>query len=192
MQHQCIFWGAPRHQIHTGAVLMLGHGSMPSMLCKRKIDTKSSTEVEWVGIDDVLTFVMWMKHFFKSQLEQINQDLKLKNLGKEIIIEHNNTSAIQLKRNRWKSSNKCTKYINVRYFYITDKLKNGDVTWVLYKSTEIMTSNYLRKALEGILFIKHCNTLMGLNGVDQWQFYWKYEERLNKLCVSGWGTTQPY
>ena len=131
----------PDCKSHTGAVLMLGRGSMLSMSCKQKINTKSSTEEELVGVDDALTFAMWMKHFFKSQVEQTNQGSKLKNLGKEIIIEQDNTSATQLKKNGWKSSSKCTKHINVRYFCITDKLKNGNTTQVVYEPTENMTSD---------------------------------------------------
>lgn len=157
----------PDCKSHAGAVLMLGHRLVLSISYKRKINTKSSTESKLVEVDDALIFVMWMKHFFKSQLELFNQDSKLKNLGKEISIKQDNTSAIQLKCNRWKSSSKRTKHINVRYFYITDKLKNNDVTQVVYKPLESMTSDYLTKAFQGKLLSKHQNTLMGLNGVDK-------------------------
>ena len=54
---------------HTGASLTLGHGSVLSMSCKQ-INTKSSTEAELVGVDDAMTFVMWMKHFFESQVKR--------------------------------------------------------------------------------------------------------------------------
>ena len=84
------------------------------------------------------------------------------------------------------SHHKRTKHIDIRYFYITDKLKNSDVTEVVYKPTEYMTSDYLTKALQGKLFTKHRDTLMGLSGiVDQYQFYQKYKEGLKQLCVSG-------
>ena len=106
--------------------------------------------------------------------------------SKKWLIKQDNTSAIQLERNGWKSSSKRTKHDDVQYFYITDKLKNGYVTEVVYKPTEYMTSDYLTKALQGKLFTKHCDTLMGLNGVaDQYQFYQKYKEGLKQLCVSG-------
>jgi len=52
---------------HTGACLTLGHGSILSISAKQKINTKSSTEAELVGVDDATTFVMWMKHFFELQ-----------------------------------------------------------------------------------------------------------------------------
>ena len=45
-----------------------------------------------------------------------------------------------------------------------------------------MTSDYLTKALQGKLFIKHRKTLMGLDGIDEYQFYRKYKESQKK----GW------
>ena len=56
---------------HTGACLTLGHGSILSISAKQNINTKSSTEAELVGVDDVMTFVMWMKHFFESQVAEL-------------------------------------------------------------------------------------------------------------------------
>ena len=75
---------------------------------------KSSTEAELAGVDDVMMFVMWMKHFFKSQVKDLN-DPKLNQCGKHIIIEQDNTSAIH-ERSGWKSSTKYTKHIDVQYF----------------------------------------------------------------------------
>ena len=105
---------------------------------------------------------------------------KLNQYGKHIIIEQDNTSAIQLERNGWKSSTKRTKHIDVWYFYITNQLKKGEVSEVVYKPTEDMTSDYLTKALQGKLFIKHRKTLIGLEGIDEYQFYRKYKESQQK------------
>ena len=56
----------PDYKSHTGACLTLGHGSVLSISTKQKVNIKSSTEAELVGVDDAITFVMWMKHFFES------------------------------------------------------------------------------------------------------------------------------
>ena len=104
---------------------------MLSISAKQKINIKSSTEAELVGIDDAMTFVMWMKHFFESQVRSINANSPLEPLKSDVTIEQDNTSAIQLERNGWKSNNKRTKHINVRYFYITDRLKARDVSRVI-------------------------------------------------------------
>ena len=118
----------PDCKSHTGASLTLGHGSALSMLCKQKINTKSSIEAELVDVDDAMTFVMWMKHFFESQVKKMNEGSKLKPLGSHTIIEQDNTSAIQLEQNGWKSSSRRTKHIDIRYFYVTDRLKKKDIS----------------------------------------------------------------
>ena len=58
----------PDCKSHTGACLTLGHGSVLSISSKQKVNTKSSTKAEFVGVDEAMTFVMWMKHFFESQV----------------------------------------------------------------------------------------------------------------------------
>ena len=52
--------------------------------------------------------------------------------------------------------------------YITGKLKSDEVTHMVYTPTEETISNYLTKALQGKLYIKHYSRLMGLNGFDEW------------------------
>ena len=117
-----------------------------------------------------MTFVMWTKHFFESQLRSVDKNSPLKPLGSDITIEQDNTSAIQLERNGLKSSSKRTKHINVRYFYITDRLKAGDIRRVIYKPTRNMESDYLTKALQGKVFHTHRKTLMGLDGINKHLF----------------------
>ena len=90
-------------------------------------------------------------------------------------IEQDNTSAIQLEKNGWKSSNKRTKHINVRYFYITNRLKAGDISRIIYKPTVDMASDYLTKALQGKSFHTHRKTLMGLDRINKHMFYEKYK-----------------
>ena len=120
-----------------------------------------------------------MNHFFGSQVQLVNMNSPLKPLGLDVTIEQDNTSAIQLERNGWKSSSKRTKHINVRYFYITDRLKAGDISRIIYKPTGDMESDYLTKALQGKSFHTHRKTLMGLDGINKHMFYEKYKN--NKI-----------
>ena len=94
----------PDCKSHTGACLTLGHGSILSILAKQKINTKSSTKAELVGVDDAITFVLWMKHFFESQVRLVNMNSPLKPLGSDVTIEQDNTIVIQLERNERKSN----------------------------------------------------------------------------------------
>ena len=108
---------------------------MLSISAEQKINTKSSTEAELVGVDDTRTFVLLMKSVFESQVRSIDMNSLLKPLGSDITIKQYNTNTIQLERNGWKSRSKKTKHINIQYFYITDRLKAGDVSKVMYKPT---------------------------------------------------------
>ena len=77
---------------HTKAYLSLGHGSILSISVKQKINTKSSTEAELVGVDDAMTFVIWMKYFFESQVQSFDMNSPLKSLGSDkTTIEQDNT-----------------------------------------------------------------------------------------------------
>ena len=137
---------------HTGAALTMGKDALLSMSLKQNINTKSSTEAELVGVDDAMNFVMWSKLFLDWQMQHHNDGLKRKSLGKTNILLQDNTSAIQLKIYGKRSSTKRTRHINIRHFYITDKLQDKTVTAISYCPTKKMASDFLSKPLQGLLF----------------------------------------
>jgi len=49
----------PDMHSHSGIVMMLGKGAVYSSSFKQKLNTKSSTEAELVGIDDTIGQVLW-------------------------------------------------------------------------------------------------------------------------------------
>ena len=114
-----------------------------------------------IGLDDAMTFVMWAKYFFEEQARDLSDNSVLKNLGKRVVIKQDNTSAIQLERNGKRLSIKRTRHIHIRYFYITDVLKDNDGILIVYKPTSEMSSDFHTKGLQGRLFLKHRDTLMG-------------------------------
>ena len=127
--------------------------------------TKSSTEAELVGVDNAMTFVIWEKYLFQNQAKNLTDTSKLKDLGNHNVIEQDNTSAIQLEQNGKRS---------IRYFYMTDKVKNGEVS-IIYKPTHDMVSDYLTKPLQGKIFAKHRDALLGLEHGNYTSFYIKYK-----------------
>jgi hypothetical protein len=145
---------------HTGAVLTLGQGALMSMSLKQKINTKSSTEAELVGVDDAMNFVEWIQLFVEQQIKSINDDSVLRKIGSDVVIQQDNTSTIQLVNNGQASSTKRTRHINIRYFYVTSKIKEGSIR-VIYHPTKQMVSDYLTKPLQGSLFRTHRNSIMG-------------------------------
>jgi hypothetical protein len=145
---------------HTGAVLTMGQGALMSMSIKQKINTKSSTEAELVGVDDAMNFVEWIQLFAEQQTKIINDDSVLNKIGNEVVIQQDNTSTIQLVNNGKQSSTKRTQHINIRYFYVASKIKSGRKR-VIYHPTKQMVSDYLTKPLQGSLFRTHRNSIMG-------------------------------
>jgi len=162
---------------HTGAALTMGKGALLSMSLKQKINTKSSTEAELVGVDDAMNFVVWTKLFFEWQMQHHDDGMKSKNIGKTNILLQDNTSAIQLERYGKRSSTKRTRHINIRYFYITDKLQDKTVTAISYCPTKEMVSDYLSKPLQGSLFRIHRNSIMGLTEADEAISFNEYNKR---------------
>ena len=72
---------------------------------------------------------------------------------KENIIMQDNVSAMKLEKNGRASSSRKTKHINIRYFFIKDKIDTGEVA-LKYCPTEIMWADVLTKPLQGAQFQK--------------------------------------
>ena len=58
---------------HTGGFVTMETGGAYVQSSNQKLNTKSSTEAELVGVDDVLTQVIWTRYFLKEQ-EYMIQD----------------------------------------------------------------------------------------------------------------------
>jgi hypothetical protein len=57
----------PDMKSHTRATMLLGKGSAYSRSTRQKLNTKSSTEAELVGVDDVMPQVLWTRYFLEAQ-----------------------------------------------------------------------------------------------------------------------------
>ena len=93
----------------------------------------------------------------------------------ESILYQDNKSAMLLEKNRKTSSSSRMKHINVRYYFIKDRIKMGGVV-VKHCNTELMLADHFTKALQGILFKKFwvevMNLLEGLDNLDMvWEGY---------------------
>jgi hypothetical protein len=128
----------------------MGTGAIYSTSKKQKLNTKSSTEAELVGIDDVLPQALWTKYFMEAQ----NYDVSS-------ILNQDNQSTIKLSENGKASSGKGTRHINIRYFFITDKIARKEVG-IQYCPTKEMVADYFTKPLQGELFYKFRDQIMGV------------------------------
>lgn len=103
-----------------GVSFTLGKGSIHTMSCKQKINIKRYTEAEPTVVDDCIEYAMWLRYFLMTQgydKAEIN------------VILQNYHSAILLEQNGILSSTKRTNHLNVRFFFIKDKIDNKEV-WV--------------------------------------------------------------
>ena len=132
--------------------MTLGKGMPITGSSKQKLNTRSLTETELVAADDFMPQILWTNHFLEAQGYKTN----------DAILFQDNQSAILLENNGAKSSSKRTKHLNCRYYFITDRINNGDLS-VAYCPTGEMVGDFFTKPLQGQLFIKFRNRIMNLN-----------------------------
>ena len=66
-------------QGHTGAMMNLGKGASINHYGKHKLNTKSYTESELVGADDMLVKVLWVLYFIQAQGYTVDQNIMYQN-----------------------------------------------------------------------------------------------------------------
>ncbi len=77
----------------------MGRGFPIVSSTKQKLNTRSSTETEIVGVDDCMPAICWTRCFFEAQGYQVTEN----------IVYQDNKSAILVEKNGKASSNKCMK-----------------------------------------------------------------------------------
>ena len=101
----------------------------------------------------------------------------MKFLGHTNVLYQDNTSSIKMETNGKASCTKRTRHIAIRYFMITDLLKRKDISTVEYCPTGEMIGDYLTKPLQGSLFRKFRNAIMGLSDAEYIKYKTDYEGR---------------
>jgi hypothetical protein len=136
----------------TGGTLSLGKGSIYSTSNKQKLVTCSSTETEVIGVHDVMPQLIWTGHFLNGQGMKID----------ESILYQDNTSSILLKKNGQSSSTKCTRHMNIRYFFIKDQVDSKHVK-IKHCPTGDKLADFFTKPLQGIQFQKLRDQMMNID-----------------------------
>ena len=131
--------------------MTMGKGAVYSSSRKQKLVTRSSTEAELVAVDDAMAQILWTKNFLQEQAYPV-----------KITILQDNESAIKLEKNGLKSVGPRSRHINIRYFFITDQINQGNVE-IQDCPTDDMEGDYQSKPLQGSKFIKFRNTIMNLS-----------------------------
>ncbi len=97
----------PDMKSHTNGMLSLGKGATYGTSTKQKLNTKSSTEAELVGVNDVMPQVLWTRYFLQAQGYEVTDP----------IIHQDNQSAMLLENTRPRSSSNPTQHTNKQYLF---------------------------------------------------------------------------
>ena len=97
--------------------MSLGKGSIYSSSTRQKLNTKSSTEAELVGVSDAMSQILWTRYFMEAQGYAIDEN----------IVGQDNMSTMLLENNGRASSGRRTRHINIRYFFVTDRIKSKEM-----------------------------------------------------------------
>ncbi|KAG7353002.1 reverse transcriptase RNA-dependent DNA polymerase [Nitzschia inconspicua] len=142
----------PDMRSHTGATMTLGKGSVYSMSTRQKINTRSSTEAELVGVNDAMSIILWTRHFLEAQGYTVREN----------VVYQDNESAMLLEKNGRRSSTKRTRHLDVRYFFVTDNIHRGKMS-IEYCPTGDMVADYFTKPLQGSQFRKMLKQILNID-----------------------------
>jgi hypothetical protein len=142
----------PDMRSHTGATMTFGKGSAYSTSLRQKMNGRSSTEAELIGVNDVMGIILWTRHFLEAQGYEVVEN----------VILQDNESAILLEKNGRQSSTKRTRHLEIRYFFVTDNVNRKRIT-IEHCPTGDMTGDYFTKPVQGSLFKKHVKAILNLD-----------------------------
>jgi histone deacetylase 1/2 len=130
------------YKSHTGIVIGLGKGLIYAKSTSQKLNTKSSTESELVGISDSAGYVIWVRNFLIEQGYS---------LGPAKIFQDNMSTIAMIKNG--KSNSDKSRHIAIRFFFVKDRVETNEIS-IEYLRTDDMIADILTKPLQGSLFRK--------------------------------------
>jgi hypothetical protein len=116
---------------------------------------------------------MWFRLFRIAQGGYANED----------ILMQDNQSTILLANNGRYSAKKGSKHIEIRYFFITDRIQKKHIR-VQYCPTEEMIADFFTKPLQGALFYKFRDAILGIDAKDFAEYKRKYYATLTRFQVA--------
>ncbi len=126
---------------HGGAMLKLGKGATTSYSRKVKLNTRSSTETELYTADMFMPEMLWSLHSIQAQGYEVEC----------VGLYQDNISTQLLIKNRKMSSRKKTKHIKAKFFFIKDRIDDGEIR-VLNCPAKEMWADIMTKPLQGTAF----------------------------------------
>jgi hypothetical protein len=99
--------------------------------------------MELVAVNNIMPQIIWSRYFLEAQGYGVTDN----------VVYQDNQSAMLLERNGRRSSSKRTCHINIRYYFVTDRIEANEVT-VEYCPTGEMMGDFFTKPLQGSAFRK--------------------------------------
>ena len=159
---------------HTGGITSFGTGIIDQKSSKQRMNTRSSTEAEHVGTSEYLPKPIFFELFMEAQGYKPN-----------ITLAKDNESEIRMLLNGKESCTANSKHVAIKYFWSTDRIKQGKMK-VKYCRTEKMLADFMSKPLQGSLFQKFRNVLMGWAHIDTlFEHFTSNEERVENITDNG-------
>ena len=137
---------------HTGATMSMGKGCAYSMSRRQRINTRSSTEAELVGVNDAMNLILWTRLFLQGQGYEVSDN----------IVYQDNQSAMLLENNGKMSSSKRTLHLEIRYFFVTDNIGKKHLR-IEYCPTDDMIADFFTKPLQGTKFRRFRALILNLS-----------------------------
>ena len=91
----------------------------------QKINTRSSTKSELVGVDNVISYVEWSTLYCKCQMKKYPIEHVLKELREKNLVKQDNTSSIKMMKGGVRVCGARTRNIYIQYFYAIERVKDG-------------------------------------------------------------------
>ena len=126
---------------HTGGTMSMGIGTLHNKSSKQKLNTRSTTESEVVGVSEYLPYDLWQVNFFREQGYEIRNN----------IIYQDNESAIKMEVNGRNSCTGNSRHVDIKYFWVKDRVDKKEVE-IKYCPTTLMLADYYTKPLQGNVF----------------------------------------
>lgn len=114
----------------------MGTGTVHCKSSKQKLNTRSTTESELVGVSEYLPYTIWKANFWKGQGYEIRNH----------VIYQDNESAMKMEQNGRNSCTGNSRQVDIKYFWVKDCV-DKKMVGTKYCPTALMLADYFTKAL---------------------------------------------
>ena len=128
----------------------MGYGTMGEKYLKQKLNAKSSTKTEVIGVSDYMPHNIWLTNFLCAQGYEMIEN----------IMFQDNKSSIKMEKNGRNSCTGNSRHISVRYFFVKDRVDKGEIK-IEYCPSIYMLADFFTKPLQGRLFRCFREVIMG-------------------------------